>query len=144
VEGPTWNIRKPQGLFSKTTGGAWVDPYFKFWPDGLGDLGRRIWIVLRVQPWTGRWTWSTDPWWTGAKGVTPDLIWIVDRWSGSLGCMWATHGGGWWSCGGARRQAAGSSPTLPGIELGGSNWIAGGLKTKRRTRRTQPRARGDG
>jgi hypothetical protein len=37
-----------------------------------------------------------------------------------------------------------TSPALPGIELGGSDCKAGGLKTKSGRRRTQPWARGDG
>jgi hypothetical protein len=41
VDGPAWNIRKHQGLFSKmSTASAGVDWYLKFDPTALGDLGR--------------------------------------------------------------------------------------------------------
>jgi hypothetical protein len=91
-----------------------------------------------------RWTRSTGPQWTEAKGVYSGLICAVDLGSGGCCGAHAAHGGGVAAPGGGTAAHASGWSAMLETELEGSDCNAGGLKTKRGRRQTQPRARGGG
>jgi hypothetical protein len=100
--------------------------------------GQLIWAIsFAMECWprlcTRRWTWSMGPWWTGAKGVTPDLIKAVGRRSGGLG--WPVSG---WRRGSGARLIWAAHLGVNGDRLRMAAVSPEGGGTRRLARRSRP------